>query len=537
MGRFWYSSEFGFYEDDHGRVVPAINSTWQMVWHHVSSMFTQLGDQGRLFHHNFIYLFSWVGHKLGGVAGLYWTAFGVAAVNTGLFYLLLRRVSTSAAFVAAATVAYALFPADTTVAYLTISFGGQPSLTFFLLASYCYLKSRERRWWLAPAYLLLFCSLTTYETVVPLFLAVPLLGANWNRKLAWEVVRNGLILGAMITAAYFIRRSMGEGFVSGLDFGTVLTWPFQQMLLGPLTCFGTFVSRPFEAWWDHTTELAVFLLLAFAGLFLLFGRIAATSEPAQHFWRETGKLAAVGLMLMVLAYPLAFTTPADQTNGRSTRVHLPAVVGTSLVAGAIFSGLTRARRSSRVTKQLVAGLFAMVLAGQLGFGVIVQKDYRYAWRLQQALWRDVVKQCPDLEDNTVVLLSPEGLLEATHILAWGWALSHTLRDLYRFPSDYENPPLFYRMVLQWRERVAASGNLRDGIDPVGCRIEARPDAKVILLNLENGRAVRQTGTLVIGDHEFPLKELPSTNLPQLEKQLFYHYTIAEPLPEPVTYAR
>ena len=42
IARYWYAADFGFYEDDHARVVPAIDYGWQVAAHHAWNTITGL---------------------------------------------------------------------------------------------------------------------------------------------------------------------------------------------------------------------------------------------------------------------------------------------------------------------------------------------------------------------------------------------------------------------------------------------------------------------------------------------------------------
>ena len=57
---------------------------------------------GRPFHPYFIYVFSFVGGKLGGMQGLYWMGYLIFAANALLLHRLLLKVSGLQAFAATA---------------------------------------------------------------------------------------------------------------------------------------------------------------------------------------------------------------------------------------------------------------------------------------------------------------------------------------------------------------------------------------------------------------------------------------------------
>lgn len=167
VSRFWYSSEFGFYEDDYWRVSISMQQTAAEVGQELSSLISRFERrQGRPFHDGLIRLFSYLGAQLGGLQGVYFLGYCCVALNALLFYALLRRISRNQAFVWIGALAFALYPADTTQAFLTHAFGIQPSLTFLLVAAHLYLSGSR-----IPSYIVATASLFCYETVYLVFLA------------------------------------------------------------------------------------------------------------------------------------------------------------------------------------------------------------------------------------------------------------------------------------------------------------------------------------------------------------------------------
>ena len=479
---------------------------------------------------------------------MYCLAYVVVAANSFLFYTLLRRLSNRQVFAVTGALAFALFPADTNQACLTTALGSQPSLTFFLLASHCYLSGRR-----IASYLLIAGSLLCYETVFPLFIAVPLLNRKWDAKLVRQLLGHAAILGAMIAVVTTARKLTGDGVVSAIDLRTVVTVPFLHMLVGPAVSMAMFFYRPAQVLGALDKGLLPFLLPCLLGFAWLLQR-ARLSPPGDklrlakpikgwfsqtevsEFFRHTGKLALTGLMLLVLAYPLTFTVPATTTIGRATRVHLAGVVGASILFACLSSTILYAAASRR-KKWVATAMLAALFAALAGFGLSVQRDYKLAWQYQRALWTDVAGLCPDLTDGTVILLQQTGLRETKHIRSRGWHLSYTLRQLYRFPRDWDSPPLLYTMAPNWRKVAGADGSLFSGVDRKGWILESIPDPKFILLVPRDGRLTRPPGPLVLGERRFPLKEIPAPGAPPFETRPLHDYLIMSPGEAPVDYIR
>src|SRR4030042_2325801 len=122
--RYWHSAAFGFYEDDltHLPRAAAMSLGEVFAFAFDPARIANLYGQGHPLHYTFIYLLTNLGWRLGGIQGPYWLGFCVQAVNLCLFYALLRRIHSQALGVLGG-LAYVLYSADTTQAYLTYSLG------------------------------------------------------------------------------------------------------------------------------------------------------------------------------------------------------------------------------------------------------------------------------------------------------------------------------------------------------------------------------------------------------------------------------
>jgi hypothetical protein len=127
--RYWHSSHFGLYEDDitiiPGAIAQQSGDLLRSIWDSTISF----EGQGRPLHHGLIQFLSKFGYSLNHLQGLYWTGYTITLINIGLFYWLMVRVA-KRNFALIAGLCYVLYSADTTQAYLTLSLGVQPSLTF-----------------------------------------------------------------------------------------------------------------------------------------------------------------------------------------------------------------------------------------------------------------------------------------------------------------------------------------------------------------------------------------------------------------------
>jgi hypothetical protein len=482
IARFMHSPEFGLYEDD-WTLIPRV-----MAMSLGEYLRLVIGDLARLYPHGrplsnaFIYMFTFLGTGH-GFLGLYVLGYLVVSANAAVFYLLVRRLS-GQGYALAAGIAFVLYSADTTQAYLTHSYALHPSLLFSLIGLHMYLSGRR-----AGTYVMAVLVLLTYEVPYLLLLAAPLLCFPWERRTLRRLGENALMLGLILAGVYLLRTATGDTRAEGLGFPQILILPITHVLEGPPVALGTYLYRPIQALRGLDMELAVVTGICFFAFYLLLlrirvegwgdvrmlvsrlreerrravlslfrgdaGRSGQTSPALRVF-----QLILVGLVLLALAYPLTFTVRAYAISGRDTRVHFAAVVGCGLVVGGA-SWLALAYGDATSRRGLVAGLLAAVFALLAGFGVLVQRDYRLAWEYQRQFWTELLPLVSDAGEGDVVLVEPDGLRDTRQIAANYWNLPRILEQLYVFPAVWSLPPRVYRLSSDWESSIlSADGGLQ-----------------------------------------------------------------------------
>jgi len=516
LSRYLYSADFGLYEDDYPRVIGGMEVSLTRVLHQMWEFLSGFQGQGRPLHPGFIRLFSHLGSLIGsGLHGVYLLAFLIFALNGFLLYLLLRRVTGMPMLALVSALAFCLYPADTTQAYLTMAFGGQTSITLLLAAAHCYYSR-----WRPYSYLIAFASLICYETVFPLFLAVPLLEGKWDARLLRRLAVHVLIIGGMMGFIAFLREIVGESRVVRLGPQKLITTIFEHMYTGPLTSLRMFFQRPWEFLRHGLAVDRMLLAPAFLGLLavLLIERVPELRATAL---RRLGRIAAAGFALLIIAYPLTFTIQPWVTNGRGTRVHMAAAIGAALLWGCLWTllfGLGR-RWWVRVPAAVICAIF---FTGMLAFGLDVQRDYRSAWALQRSFWSDAVRVCPDLDRGTVILLSKKGFKRVKQIDPWGWFTPYILRTMYAFPGNWGTTPTLYGLRSNWRRKTAMMGDVMAGRDLRGYHDEKFDHPKFIYLEQRDGRLYRPPGPLKVGEYEFELKPVVPEGKPKARMKLLGH---------------
>src|SRR6185369_7742255 len=183
--------------------------------------------------------------KLGGMKVLYIFGFTVITLNAFLIYLVLNKYyQKSQLFALSGALAFSLCPTDTAKILLTHSLILQPALTFFLIATLCYLHG-----WKKFSYFCIAFALLTYESPFLLFIGVPLLSRLRGRHLLREFLRHIFVLGVMIVAIVVIRKLTGESRVNEVLGNPLIVFLkiIAGVCIGSLTTVFLFFRAPLVA--------------------------------------------------------------------------------------------------------------------------------------------------------------------------------------------------------------------------------------------------------------------------------------------------
>ena len=570
---FWHYASFGLYADDFMRVGGAMDLTWPELRRLLGDLLLMRHGQGRPLHDGLIYLFSFIGLRLGGLHVVYWIAYVLLTVNSFLFYTLLKRLFNQPVFAVTGALAFCLFPAHTTQLWLTTTLGIQPSLTFLLLAIHYYLSRKKK-----VSYLFILGTLLCYETFFPVFLAAPLLKKKWDYRLIRELVKHALIMGVMMICVVIIRKIFlgAVGVISDLDIMLTISRSINNQLYGPLVSMKMYLYRPVTVLRaligkESYGELWLVLPLCFAGLVFVLSRLKFARLGNEHplnirlatmvdskvlrletteLFKSLTKLALVGLIMLVLAYPLTLTTSA---NSLTSRVHLAAVVGASILFACVCSGilfLARAYRRKHLATVGLAAYFALLI----GFGFCVQRDYQLAWEYQRAYWSDVITLIPDFDKETVLFHDMTGLKNPKYIAPFhNLHQGSILSTIYQLPDDWKQAPPsngfrtrslwtngYMLRPNWWEKRIVPAGGDSFQLNPSVMRGSRKENitiksSNVIFLEVEKGQLTRKTKPLIINGQEFPLKSKLASGIPSFEKGPLYDYLIRSPAEETINY--
>lgn len=529
VARYWRLNGFGLYEDDLTWIPAAVQMTFTEILRFVSDYIVHLYGHAGPLDESLIHIFSGLGWQLGGLRGIYAIGFAIEAANVLIFYALLRRLYPRAGFPLLGALAYTLFSADTTQSFLTHSLSLQPSLTLLLLALHAWLSGRR-----VLAYALSLVILFAYETPYPVFLAAPLLDHPWDRRLPRLLVRHAAVVGLLLAAAAGVKAMAGEERVTDLGFANAIVTPLNHMVVGPLASLATFGLRPLETLRSLRLDVLLVILAAFGVLTWalwrqdippsrdvaesiawlrdrirrILRRGAASDRPAPGEPPRLFRLAVAGVCMWILAYPLTFTTLGYHIRGRPTRVHLAAVVGSSLTVAAVGTAVVQAAGTKNGRRWRLAGLAAW-MGLMAGYGLVLQSDYVRAWQLEKDFWLRLLPLIQDAGEGTAILVDPEGIEDTYQIAANTWNLPRVLDQLLVLPPEWEDPPRVYRLAPGWADSILdAEGRfVLDGTTSVAppSLYGTCPASHVILIETRDEPWVRRLGPVVLGSQTVDLE--------------------------------
>jgi hypothetical protein len=551
IARFSQASDFGIYEDDWTIIPRAIEMSFSQLLEFIFNYVSNFLGQGRPLHHSLIYFFSFVGWRLGELGGIYFIGYLIVTLNTILFYLLLKRLfNHQFGFVGA--IAFSLYSADTTQAFLTHSLGLQPSLTFFLIATHSYLSRKY-----LISYLMIFIGLLTYETPFLLFVVAPLFGDRWNRRLLKRLLVHLAIMAVIFTLIYFLRVAVGEGRVSTFEFSTAFQMSMRHVVQGPIYSIGSYFHRARQTYWVLDDSLIVVIALSIPIFFsiLFFGgidrkimnmeeessgeshrpskmleriRSNLSSMTQKRNFKKLLRLAIISVILLFLAYPLTFTSEPDSPFGRITRNHFAAVVGNSMFVACVWMLLIEIFRN-KYLRIMIAVLFALVFSIMVGFGQVVQRDYAVGWKYQQEFWSDLLELIPDANEGAAIIVDPSGMKEPIHILANTWNMPRVLERIFIFPDDWDVPPSAYKMELGWLNQLHTGNGTLTLDTPVALtprdHIREVTSEEMILIVTDNGVLARQNSPIMINGSRYPLKAPSDPIIQTFSHRPFYDVLI------------
>ena len=526
VAHFLHFNSLGLYEDDYSLVTTTMEKTWPDFLELIKkTIFTFF--QGRVVGFLILYTVSFIGGHFVGLKLIYIIAYLFVLTNNILFYFFARSIWNQPTFAVFSTLAFTLFPADTTRAYLT-HIHVSPAFTFLLLAFLCYFTEKK-----ILSYIFAAACLMCYETVFPLFITAPLFKNKWTKEVIVKFFKHLLVIGLILGCTVIIRKMVGESRVTDLDIASTISTSISQTIVGPYISLWMFIFRPLETLPLVEGKLALAVGVFLIGLTWIFFTLRLGQTQENRSYATFRKLSILGMTVLLLAYPLTLTRLAVSIKGRDSRVHTAAAVGAAIVVGLVLYLIVDILRNIKLKNvgiTVIAAFFSMLIA----FGLTVQYDNLISWKYQQAFWYDVVQQAPDLNEGTVILVEAPHLSWGKQLNPFDWSLPSVLTQLFNFPPEWNwySRPQLYKLNPQWQDTIGADGKLQLNNDSglVFFYYTWEPSRlleteKAILLREKDGKLVRQTEPLIVGDRTVQFKPLSAPTIQEFPRGILYNYLI------------
>jgi hypothetical protein len=537
FAHFLHWKSFGVYEDDF-HFVPAIGQDWSQFAKDVQWNFT-VWPQGRPLGWSIEASLPFFTYRLLGFHYLWIPTFVIVSLSTIVCYVVLRD-RMPARFALTAAVFFCAYPPDACQLFIS-DIHIRVSMLVFLCGSLAY-RANRMLW----CYFLAGCVFLSYETVYVLFFGLPVFyssgrGAFW-RKLA----RHSLALISIVVVAIAVRAYKGEGRVGELSGHVVETIGriAASLVIGPMTATKASILSPVSMLFRMNQELVA---LGLGSAFVFGAACAFLRNPIQEegtdqvtlknrviqirgvveIRRPLLDIAAVcglGALFLILGYGLVFRDPyfpPTILEGRLTIEHSAGAFGGAMLAGGLLwllSFLADAYGIGKLAFVAVCALVGLTMA----FRDTVQQGFAQAWQIERTFWSEVVKECPDLRDGTLIIHEQKDNYVSA-ALANSWADAIILPHLMAFPPTWERVPRVFSLPPSWRDGVRKNGASLEWFVPTGdwaAHWDKLDPSKLIVLEQTGPGLVRRLSrTIRLAGEDYTLSQ-PGAATPLARKSLF-----------------
>jgi hypothetical protein len=465
LSHFLLFRSFGVYEDDSDYIVKVYKASSHIIRTDLLRCFT-LWPQGRPIGFAFPHFIAWIGSILGGLDMIYILSFGLILLNTSLLYKLLHAISDNKLFAIIGTLTYILFPADTTKIFLT-HMQIQLSFSFLLMAILFNIKGYK-----VLSYVVIFCTLLTYETTfLPFFILPLILHPDWLRKKTLQkVLMHSLVLFIMIAFYSFIRFIVFKENRMLLDYSLhsdkmqIIANYIAMQIAGPLMSLALMMIRPL--WGFIFSGIVGFFILLISFFLILFTikkigglysfkstmdgekiqietlLFTATFKKDYLKWIQ---LIIIGVVCVMISYLFIVNKFRPMPFGRSTSVHIAGSFGWCLIVPSLV--ILILKLSNR--KNLIFIITAMYFSGLIGFHFSIQNDFKKVWKIKRGFWNDMLKYDPEVKENSwiyIIDLPPEQYQYTLnprrnhYIKPFAFDMTILLTEIFEFPKTWSNKP-------------------------------------------------------------------------------------------------
>lgn len=435
---------FGLYEDDYWYLAIPANSDWnEFVQFIKAQLVNTVENRGRYIGAVFPFLLSYLTYHVGGLKFVYLFGVLLVAVNSLLIYKILKKAFPVNLAIIAGLI-FSLYPADTTKALIVHIYNLNTSLLCALGGLLLFLNNRK-----VLGYFVAFLSMLNYENAFLPFVLAPLLATlNWDKKLIRNLIVHWLIIGAYFILLVFLRKTSGEVTINNIETSQFIYNTMKSLVLGPLTAALAFFIAIYESISNfnqvYFNVIATFILIGL-GSCLYFSdsiKISLNSNDLKDYSINRTvilKTFCIAITLTVIGYAFGFSHEPFVFKGRMTSVHFGGALGMSLLAASIIYFVYIYLKNNLLKKFYIV-FFSLFMSFLAGYGMIIQNDYIKSWNLQKKFWSKVIELCPDVKENTLILVMKKNTRETDYALSYSWASPLILENLYEFPYEWKRKP-------------------------------------------------------------------------------------------------
>lgn len=399
---------------------------------------------------------SFIGSKLGGLAGIYFIGLLIILLNTILLFNILEYKYKNRLLSLLIVCSYILFPADTMRFWICETFHLQTSFFFMLLAVNFFFREKK-----LLGYLVSFLPLLTYETAFFPLIVVPIITFDWKwnktflKKLSIHFISiTAVLVIYIITRKYFESDSRMDNVLGNENVIDLIKNWISLLIIAPFEPLLAYLVRPFFSFAFGILPIIITVVVTFITYFIVkanyneklqgnsenqkilsnaFFKIIITDKQNNSYLY---KLIIIGFLSAFICYlPLISHFPPTIW-GVSSRIHMAPALGWSLIWGSVlYIFIKKAKQKHKNILFLSVSLYFALLSG---FWIGVQKEYVEAWSTQKQITESLFTLNPTVKKNTIIFIRgdiPSPKFRSTLSFTWGQYTS--IKQLLIMPEAWD----------------------------------------------------------------------------------------------------
>jgi len=432
---FSQCAHFGLYEDDYWSIAAGYSMHFHELFNRFVSIFSHW-PTGRPLNHFLPLLLGYIAGSIHSITVLYYFGAFCLAFNCYFVFLIAYELLDFRSAIIA-SVAYLIFPADSTRQLLIHISHVQSSMTFALLACYLWLHTERYRFWSYPIAAL---CLMSYETAFLIFISLPLFTVIYNRKDTFlRLFAHGIYCMIVLILFYIVRKFIGDARVT--DYlsspGETIIKSISSTYIGPITIFKSIYYSVVLGVRYIGVQSFIVALVSLVGIILLC-RLYRSNEIILRSKASYIYLLVAAFIALGSAYLLTLVNyPPVQLYGRLTSTHVAAAFPFAMLVGIISAVVGQ---SKGILKTAYYIILAFGLISTISNARLVQDGYVATWQTEKGFWQQILNMAPDLDKNSTVIVygTPAPTQTLPVVMANSWADYFACRALYNFALPYDS---------------------------------------------------------------------------------------------------